>query len=137
MKLNALVKKSDALRKVNARLVKVINYKAGRDKKGFAVAMAKTYSRQEVGVNRRLVRSRDTKPYVSHVKFIDKKLNVEVSCSCPDFMFRWEFALAQAGAAQIRYGDGSPSDSTNPQYKPGLCKHLIALRTLIKAKHNI
>jgi len=138
MKLKALVAKSEALRKINSRFVKVVQYKAGRDKKGFAVAMAKTYTLREVNVHRKLVNSRDTNRYVSHVKFLDKKLNVEVSCSCPDYMFGgWEWSNAQVGAAQIIYGNGEPPDIRNPGHKPGLCKHLIALRALIEKKHGI
>ena len=137
MKLNYLVRRSEAMRKVNAGFVKVVQFKAGRDKKGFAVALAKTYTRREVNIHRRLVNSRDQNRYVSSVKFIDKKLNVEVSCSCPDFMYRWEYALAQVGAAQIIYGNHEAPDYTNPGHKIGLCKHLIALRLLILKKHNI
>lgn len=137
MKLDQLVKKSEALRKINSKLVRVVQYKTGRDKKGFAVAMAKTYTKQEVNIQRKLVNARDQNKYVSHVKFIDNKLNVEVSCSCPDYMFRWEYANTQVGASKIIYGNGEPPNSTNSGMRPGLCKHLIALRSLIKDKHGI
>ena len=137
MKLDVLVRKSEALRKINARLVKVVQYRAGRDKKGYAVAMAKTYTRLEVNVQKKLMKARDQNKYVSHIKFLDKKLNVEVSCSCPDFIYRWEYANAQVGAAKIRYSNGDAPDSTNPGHKPGLCKHLLALRALIKQKHGV
>ena len=134
-KLDQLVKSSEALRKINARFVKVVAYKTGRDKKGLAVAMAKTYTLHEVNVHRKLQNARDKNKYVSHVKFLDKKLNVEVSCSCPDFLFRGEYRLAEAGAAQIRYSNGEPP--TVNDMGLGMCKHLIALRELIKKKHNV
>ena len=137
-KLDQLVKSSDSLRKINARFVKVVAYKTGRDKKGMAVAMAKTYTVHEVNVHRKLQNARDRSKYVSHIKFLDKKLNVEVSCSCPDYVFGgWEFSNAQVGASQIRYGNGEAPDIRNPDYRPGLCKHLLALREIIKKKHNI
>ena len=52
-------------------------------------------------------------------------------------MFRWEYANNLVGASDIIYGNGDPPDETNPKYRPGMCKHLLALRTLIKAKHGI
>jgi hypothetical protein len=134
-KLDQLVKASEQLRKINARFVRVVAYKTGRDKKGLAVAMAKTYTRHEVNVHRKLQNAKDQNRYVSHVKFMDKKLNVEVSCSCPDFLFRWEYRLAEVGAAKIRYSNGEAP--TVNDMGLGMCKHLLALRELIKKKHNI
>jgi len=137
MKLDQIVAKSTKLRKLNARLVKVVGYKAGRDKQGFAVAAAKTYTPKEYTPHLKLVESKDQNRYVSSVRFIDRKLNVKVSCSCPDFAFRWEVALHEAGAADIIYSNGERPDATNPSMQPGCCKHLIALRELIKKKHNV
>ena len=137
MKLDALVSKSTRLRKLNASLVRVVAYKTGRDKKGFASAVAKTYTPKEYNVHNRLVMSKDQNKYVSSVKFIDKKLNVKVSCSCPDYMFRWEYANMTVGASDIIYGNGEAPNVTNPELRPALCKHLIALRRLIKEKHNV
>lgn len=59
---------------------------------------------------------------------------VRLSCSCDDFMFRWEYALAARGGAQILYGNGEPPVDTNPRMKPGCCKHLIALIYLAKQR---
>lgn len=134
MNLDKLVSKSEPLRKINARFVKVVAYKAGRDKKGFATAMAKTYTSQEVNVHKKVVTSKDQNRYVSSFKFLDKKLHVECSCSCPDFMYRFEFNLARVGAARIIYGNG---EEPTMYHEIGLCKHLIALRAIIKKKHNI
>ncbi len=138
MKMDTLVTKSEAFRKINSKLVRVVQYKAGRDKKGYAVAMARTYSRREVNVHRHLVPARDRNKYVSSIRFLDKKLNVEVSCSCPDYVFAgWEWSNAQVGASKIIYGNGEPPDLKNPGHRPGLCKHLIALRALVKEKHGL
>lgn len=137
MKLDAIVRKSLPNRKLNAALVKVVQYKTGRDKEGFAVAMARTYSTHEVNVLRRVIPAKDRSKYVSAVRFIDKRLNVHVACSCPDFKFRWETALAHAGAAVIHYSNGEPPTETNGEMRPGACKHILALRELIKKKHGI
>lgn len=137
MKLSQLMNSSERMRKLNSKFVKILNYKEGRDKSGQAVAMAKTYTPYELNVHHRIQPSKDKNRYVSSITFIDKKLNVKVSCSCPDYMYRWEFANAQAGAADIIYGNGDEPGSTNPGNVPGLCKHLIALRSAVKQKHNI
>lgn len=51
--------------------------------------------------------------------------NVMVSCDCPDFTYRCEWALHQIGAAEIIYGNGEPPDATNPRANPVLCKHCV------------
>ena len=138
MKLDVLEKKSNAMRKLNSTFVKVVQFKAGRDKSGLAVAMAKTYTLREFNVRRQVVPAKDQKRYVSSIKFLDSKLNVEVSCSCPDYVFAgWEWANHQVGASRIIYGNGEPPDARNPGHKPGLCKHLIALRGLVKEKYDL
>lgn len=138
MKLDELVKRSEPFRKINARFVRVVQYKAGRDSAGKAVAMARTYTPKEVNVHHHVVHARDQNRYVSAIRFIDKKLNVHVSCSCPDYVFGgWEYANAQVGAGTILYGNGEPPTIRNPSNRPGLCKHLIALRELVKAKHGV
>lgn len=137
MTLDAIVKASLPMRKLNARLVKVVAYKTGRDKQGLATAVAKTYTPQEYNMQKRLVSARDQNKYVSSIKFIDKKLHVKMSCSCPDFCFRWEYALHARGAADITYSNGEPPTDTNGEERPGACKHLIALRALVLGKHGI
>jgi len=137
VKLDALLAKSNKLRKLNATLVKVVGYKTGRDKAGFATVVAKTYTPSEYNVHGIKVASRDKNKYVSSVKFIDSKLNVKVSCSCPDYCFRWEVANHYQKASDIIYSNGEPPTETNAELRPGLCKHLIALRTLIKEKHGV
>ena len=136
MKMDQLVKGTNAMRRANSKFVKVLNYKAGKDKEGRPTAMAKTYTPHEYNVHRHIVDARDKKRYVSAITFIDKKLNVEVTCSCPDYVFSGaEYNNAQVGASKIRYGNGEPPDSSKPD-RPSMCKHLIALRALVKAKHG-
>lgn len=137
MKLNQLVNKSDKMRKANARLVRVVGYKTGFDKKKIPTAVAKTYTPKEYVIGMRLRRARDQNKYVSSIKFLNKKLDVKVSCSCPDYMYRFEWANAQLGASDIIYGNGDPPDVTNAEHRPGMCKHLLALRTIIKERHGV
>lgn len=137
MKLAKLVNASEKTRKINARYVKIVGYKAGRDKQGLATAMAKTWTPKEYKGGR-IVDSHDHNKYVSSIKFLDKNLNVKVSCSCPDYTFAgWEYANHKQGASDIIYGNGEPPIEKNPNLKPGLCKHLLALRALIKQKHGV
>lgn len=135
LKLSRLLKLSVPSRKANSTLVKVVGYKEGRDKKGFAVAMAKTYSDQIYSDGRRKP-AKDKTKYVSKVTFVDAKLNVHVSCSCPDYVFAgWEYANAQKGAGKILFGNGEAPTEKNPNNRPGLCKHLIKLSALIIERH--
>lgn len=64
--------------------------------------------------------------YTSSIDFLDKE-HVIVSCTCPDFMFMWEWALARKKAAQIIFGNGEPPDSKNPRHIAGCCKHLVKM----------
>jgi hypothetical protein len=52
---------------------------------------------------------------------------VMVACSCEDFMYTWEYALAQKGAAAIEYSNGEPPGVRNPREVAGACKHLYVL----------
>jgi hypothetical protein len=138
MKLDQIVQASLPLRKLNAKLVRVVAYKTGRDRAGLATVVAKTFTPKEYNLQYRLVNARDQNKYVSSIKFLDKKLNVKVSCSCPDFVFAgWEYSLHERGAAEIIYGNGEPPNEKNPEHRPGACKHLLALRTVVKQKHGI
>jgi len=59
---------------------------------------------------------------------------VVMSCSCDDFMYRWEYALAKKGGAEIRYGNGEHPGTTNPGLAIGCCKHTIALYNKLHAE---
>lgn len=137
MKLAKLVSASDKLRKINARFVKIVGYKNGWDKAGHATAICRTYTPREYKGGR-VVPATDYKRYTSSIKFLDKQLNVKVSCSCPDYTFAgWEYANHLAGASDLIYGNGEPPTIKNPQNKIGLCKHLLALRAFIQNKHGV
>lgn len=53
-------------------------------------------------------------------------LKAVTMCQCPDFKFRWQYALAQIGAAPRGEVD-TPPDKTNPSHAPSLCKHCAAM----------
>lgn len=46
---------------------------------------------------------------------------VKVSCDCDFFKYRCEYALSKHGAANIRYSNGEPAYTTNPDNYPLLC----------------
>jgi hypothetical protein len=54
--------------------------------------------------------------------------DVECQCTCPDFRYRWHYALAQKGVAPQPIGAGNaPPVRTNPLQQLSLCKHLAAI----------
>ena len=58
-----------------------------------------------------------------------------VSCTCPRWMYMWEYAMAKRGAAQIIYGNGEPPSETNPSLSPGICKHVFKALLYIKSNY--
>jgi hypothetical protein len=137
MKLAKLMNGTDALRKMNAKFIRVVALKKGYNKMGQATAIAKTYTPLEFNSAKTVVKSKDLNKYVSSITFLDKQLNVKVSCSCRDFLYRHEFILAQYGAADIIYGNGEPPLVTRQDNKPSMCKHLVGLRLLIKSQEGV
>lgn len=62
-----------------------------------------------------------------------KQKRVRVSCSCPDYMFNWEYANNYHNAGPLVYGNGDPPLQTNPSLNPGLC---IAKGEMITTRDN-
>jgi hypothetical protein len=56
---------------------------------------------------------------------VSKDSPVWVSCSCPDFLYRWEVALAARNNSSVIYSNGAYPKQTNPQMTPGVCKHVL------------
>jgi len=63
----------------------------------------------------------------------------EVDCPCEDFRYRWAFVDKQHGSSHV--GPNSLNQAwnrapriTNPQGRPGLCKHLIALTKYLEGQ---
>lgn len=105
--------------------VRTSSFKFGPVKKERLVrALCKTWSEKtEAG----WVRSK----YATSIDFIDPKSHVRVSCSCPDFCFRFEYALHQQGAANIHFSNGESPGVRNPSLIAGCCKHVIKLADLL------
>lgn len=132
--IKQLAKRTSEDRKQRALYVKIIAMKAGRTPEGLGFVAAKTYSTHTVNSKGELVRNPSPTRYVSMITFIDKKLHCKVSCSCDDLLFRWEFANAEKEAGDIEYSNGEAPNTTNPELKPSLCKHIMALYTKIQPK---
>ena len=59
--------------------------------------------------------------YVAVAKWLNSRGHIDLSCSCPDFMYTYEVALKRKGAAQIKYSDGELPVDRNPRAIPGAC----------------
>ncbi len=134
MKWREIFKYTPRDRRTLAEFVKVLRVKKGRDKNGFAVAMAETTSL--MSPDGEIIKPNKRVKYLTTVTFIDSDLHVRVSCSCPDQMYRWEVPLNKRGAAAIEYSNGQPTRITNPSSVPGMCKHLVAFYRKLKSEHS-
>lgn len=56
-----------------------------------------------------------------------KNMVCKVHCNCPDYAFRMEYANREIGASDIVVSNGAAPVITNPNEKPGLCKHILGL----------
>lgn len=86
------------------------------------------------------------KQWKGRITFLKAKKNVsadqlmcEVDCGCPDYRFRWAYAnnnqdAGPLGSNSLNKSNGAPARITNPRSRPGLCKHLIALRNQLRKK---
>ena len=68
---------------------------------------------------------------------IAKDSPVYVSCSCPDFKFRWEVSLAHRNNTSITYSNGAYPKITNPQLVPGVCKHVFRCALISIAQKQV
>ena len=65
-----------------------------------------------------------------------EQVECEVDCDCKDYRYRWAWANTQRDSSQIGANslnqciDRAPR-ITNPSARPGLCKHLLALRNFL------
>ncbi len=136
MKLAKLIAVSDKMRKINARFVIITGYKNGFDRAQVPTAICRSYTRKEYKLGR-VKDASDKNKYTTKIQFISRKYDVKVSCSCPDFTFRWEVANHRAGVSDIKYSNGEPPTTTNPNMKPGGCKHILAMAKFLKDKHGL
>lgn len=80
------------------------------------------------------------KGYIKFIKPRNKKplmdVHCVVDCTCPDFRYRWAWADKQRRASKVGTNSMNqalnlPPKITNPSARPGLCKHILALRNWI------
>ncbi len=74
--------------------------------------------------------------YESEIQFLPNK-KIKLSCSCDDFVYRFEWVLYRKGSADLVYGNGEAPDKTNPARTLGCCKHIVAMRDRLVAKDLI
>lgn len=127
-----IVRKTPKLRKENSLFVRLSTPKFGYTKKGTAFAAVKSYSTHIKLKDGSVVKHVSPEKYVTVVEFLDNRLHVNLSCSCPDFLYRFEVALNKKGAAQIEYSNGELPTVTNPTMIAACCKHCIALYNSLK-----
>jgi hypothetical protein len=70
-----------------------------------------------------------------------EKIECLVDCTCPDFKYRWAWANKQRGSSVV--GPKSMNQAlnrapriTNPRSRPGLCKHVLALRDFVYGQYE-
>jgi len=58
--------------------------------------------------------------------------DIKVDCNCERFLFTWNYALNQVGAAIKDRTNGDAPDITNPGQVPGICKHGLVMLEAMK-----
>lgn len=133
LSLNALIKSTPRLMKENAMECYVTSVKRGKTAKALPFITAKVRHKDPLRPNK-TVRRHEVMIIGLDDPFkpITKQKRVMCSCTCENWVFMWEYADAEHGAARIIYGNGEPPGFTNPGHAPGLCKHLLALADKMK-----
>ena len=131
--LPQIVRRVNERRHQSAKYVRIIQVKKGWDSLGRGYVAAASYSTKIWdNYKRKFVLNKVRNRYVTVIVFLDTRLHVVVSCSCPDFKYRWEVALNHKQAAEIEYSNGELPVIRNPSMKAAECKHLVALYNKIK-----
>lgn len=70
-----------------------------------------------------------------------QNLDCLVDCECPDQRYRWAWVLKQrgsstVGSASLNQAHNRAPRITNPGNRPGLCKHLLAMRDFIYGQYG-
>lgn len=125
--LKQIVDRTDKLRQYNAKFVRFLRVKKGRDANGHGFIAVQSVSNKVMRPDGRVITKDESTKYITMVTFVDDKLHCKCSCSCPDFLYTWEVALNKKRAAEIEYSNGESPDIRNPARVAGTCKHLVAL----------
>ncbi len=102
------------------------------------MVLAKTQSTQKMkgGVPGKLLPDTKTNLYVTSIEVYPKG-HLICACSCDDWKFTWEVAMAKRGAARVEYSNGELPTTRNPSKEPGACGHLIALLNHLIGKGSL
>lgn len=135
MTMQQILAKTPQNRKQKADYVKILAVKAQKTNYKTVVYKAKTNSTHNV-VKDEAIRKRGVPTtYVATIETNGKM--VVVSCSCEDFMYTWEVALAKKRAARIQYSNGEEPNDRNPRYIPGCCAHLHKFGEMLISKGKV
>lgn len=132
--LPQIVRRASGLRHAGAKFVRFTDTKKGYTSEGLGYVAGASYSTHVIGQDGKPVRNDNPHKYVTVFVFLDTKLHVRCSCSCADFMYRWEVALHKKDAAEVEYSNGDVPMITNPKMTATFCKHCIALYNKIANK---
>lgn len=80
-------------------------------------------------LNRELETTKDTLTSNLLQRVLQRNMSISkarVSCTCPDFKYRYAYAMSLAGD-KAGEQEGTPSIKTNPQNLQGGCKHIISV----------
>lgn len=132
--IHQIARKTNKLRQSGAKYVRFTDFKKGYDSLGRGFVASASFSTHIVSPDGQVRKNETRHKYVTVITFLNAKLQVSVSCSCSDFMYRWEVALNNKGAAEIEYSNGEQPTTTNPTLKTAMCKHAFALYMKIKDK---
>lgn len=128
MQFSAIYRRTTNRRKEAAKYVQMLVSKSGYTQEGFGFFAVQSHSTHEYDYKAKVFVPAPAKPkYVTVVTIIDDDLNCLVSCSCKDFLFRWEVALTTHGASEVEYSNGDMPVIRNPTLAPRCCKHLAKL----------
>lgn len=137
--LPQIYQRTDSRRKESAKYVRVVYQKRGwRKEDGRGFVACKSYSTKEWDpYKQRYVKNpRIKNRYVTVIVFLDMRLHVDISCSCADFRYRWDYALHVNRASDLDYAQPGPNGLypkiRNPSLKTKSCKHLVKLFELIR-----
>ena len=127
MTLTQIMEKTSPGRIALSQYVAIRNLKFGISKKlKIPKAIAQTFSQEKDKQGRTSMFK-----YSTMIEFYPEQ-KVKISCSCPDHLYRWEYALVRRNASYMTYSNGEPPLDTNPKLIPACCKHVIALARELK-----
>ncbi len=132
--LDQIARRTNNFRRMGSKFVRFTDTKKGYLSNGNGYIAAASYSTHRIDSAGRAYVNQQPSKYVTVFEFLDTQLHVNISCSCEDNTYRWEWALWNRGAAEIEYSNGDAPDIRNPTYKAACCKHAYALYQKIKPK---